>query len=89
MINRPWPNSFDIAKTAALALPNVALSTKYDGSPVLKVCGVFMAGIAMHPSAEPETLVVRCGLEERRSFIADVPHTNPMPCMTCFPYRGK
>ncbi len=68
-------NAFDIVKVVGLALPKVAFSTKYDGSPVLKVCGVFMAGIAMHPSAEPETLIVRCGFEERQNFIADAPET--------------
>ena len=75
MINLPRPNSFDIVKTTALTLPNVELSQKYDGSPVLKVHGIFLAGIAMHPSVEPETLVVRCGLEERTNLIADAPGT--------------
>jgi len=30
---------------------------------VLKVDGIFMAGLAMHPSAEPDTLVVQLGLK--------------------------
>src|SRR5205814_5625562 len=49
--------------------------TRYDGTPVLKVAGVFMAGLATHPSAEPNTLVVRADLEERESFIEDAPDT--------------
>ena len=40
-------------------MPNVEATTKYDRSPVLRVYGVFMAGLAMDASAEPDTLVVR------------------------------
>jgi hypothetical protein len=58
-----------------LALPDVEAATKYDGSPVLKVRGSFMAGLAMHRSAEPATLVVRTGLEERDWLIEDAPET--------------
>jgi hypothetical protein len=58
-----------------LALPDVEATTKYDGSPVLKVSGAFMAGLATHRSAEPETLVVRVGVEEREHFLEDAPDT--------------
>lgn len=34
-----------------------------------------MARLAMHPSAEPDTLVVRYDLEEREWLLADAPHT--------------
>jgi len=34
-----------------------------------------MAGLATHPSAEPDTLVVRHGLEEREWLIEDAPET--------------
>ncbi len=54
---------FDAVRTVGLALPDVEETTKYDGSPVLKVGGSFMAGLATHHSAEPATLVVRFGLE--------------------------
>ena len=47
----------------------------YDGSPVLKVGGSFMAGLATHRSAEPETLVVRVSLEERERLMEDAPET--------------
>ena len=67
--------AFDIVKTVGLALPDVEATTKYDGSPVLRVNGIFMAGIATHPSAEPETLVVRAGLEERERLVEDAPET--------------
>ena len=66
---------FDIVKSIGLTLPGVRAATKYDGSPVLKVDGVFLAGLAMHPSAEPDTLVVRSGLEEREGLLADAPET--------------
>jgi hypothetical protein len=56
-------------------LPNVEAATKYDGSPVLKAHGVFMAGLAMHASAEPDTLVVRVGLDEREGLLEDAPGT--------------
>jgi hypothetical protein len=56
-------------------LPNVEAATKYDGSPVLKVGGRFMAGLATHPSAEPDTLVVRHGLEEREWLLEEAPET--------------
>ena len=48
---------------------------KYDGSPVLKLRGCFMAGLASHRSAEPQTLVVRAGFEEREFLIEDAPDT--------------
>jgi hypothetical protein len=68
-------DAFDTVRTVGLALPDVEAATKYDGSPVLKVGGSFMAGLAMHGSAEPATLVVRVGLEERGWLIEDAPDT--------------
>jgi hypothetical protein len=66
---------FETVRTVGLALPDVEAATKYDGSPVLKVGGSFMAGLAMHSSAEPETLVVRVGLEERDWLLEEAPET--------------
>ena len=66
---------FEIVRTVGLALPDVEAATKYDGSPVLKAGGSFMAGLATHRSAEPGTLVVRAGLEERKSLLEDAPET--------------
>jgi hypothetical protein len=68
-------SAFDIVRSVGLALPDVEATTKYDGSPVLKVAGIFMAGLAMHPSAEPDTLVVRAGLEDRERLVEDAPET--------------
>ena len=56
-------------------MPDVEAATKYDGSPVLKARGSFMAGLAMHHSAEPETLVVRVTFEERECLLEDAPET--------------
>jgi hypothetical protein len=67
--------AFDIVRTVGLALPDVEATTRYDGSPVLKVDGIFMAGLATHPSAEPDTLVVRAGLEDRERLVEDAPET--------------
>ena len=66
---------FDIVRTVGLDLPDVEAATKYDGSPMLKVGGSFMAGLATHRSAEPGTLVVRCDLEGRASLLEDAPET--------------
>jgi hypothetical protein len=67
--------AFDIVRTLGLELPDVEATTKYDGSPVLKVSGCFMAGVASHRSAEPGSLVVRWDLEERERLLEDAPDT--------------
>ena len=66
---------FNVVKAVGLTLPQVEAETKYDGSPVLKVRGVFMAGLAMHQSAEPGTLVVRADLDDRQWLLDDAPET--------------
>jgi hypothetical protein len=68
-------DDFSIVRTVGLALPDVEAATRYDGSPVLKVGGVFMAGLATHCTAEPGTLVVRVGCDEREWLLADAPET--------------
>ena len=67
--------TFETVRTVGLALPDVEATTRYDGTPVLKVGGSFMAGLATHRSAEPETLVVRIGFEEREWLLEDAPET--------------
>jgi hypothetical protein len=67
--------AFDIVITVGLGLPGVEAATKYDGSPVLKLGGCFMAGLATHRSADPNTLVVRASIDEREWLIADAPDT--------------
>lgn len=66
---------FDLVKTVGRTWPDVEATTRYDGSPVLKLGGVFLAGMATDVSAEPDTMVVRYGLEERDWLIEDAPET--------------
>ena len=65
--------AFDVVRTVGLGLPGVEASIRYDGSPVLKRGGCFMAGLATHPSVEPGTLVVRAADEEREWLLAEAP----------------
>jgi hypothetical protein len=69
------PDVFKTVRTLGLALPGVEEATKYDGSPVLKRDGSFMAGLALHPSADPDTLVIRVDLEQRNGLLEDAPET--------------
>ena len=64
-----------MVKALGLTLPDVEATLRYDGSPVLKLGGIFMAGLATHPSAEPDTLVVRYDVDERQWLIDDAPQT--------------
>ena len=66
---------FAVVQAVGLALPDVEATTRYDGSPVLKLDGCFMAGIAAHRSAEPDTLVVRSDFDDRERLIEDAPET--------------
>jgi hypothetical protein len=67
--------AFATAREVGLTLPDVEATTRYDGSPVLKVRGVFMACLASHPSAEPATLVVKIAPEDRDGLLEDAPET--------------
>jgi hypothetical protein len=71
----PPADAFDAVKAVGLTLPDVEATIRYDGSPVLKAGGRFMAGLASHRSAEPGTLVVRMGLEQREWLLEDAPDT--------------
>ncbi len=68
-------NAFALVRAVGLTLPGVRATTKYDGSPVLQVGGSFVAGLAMHRSAEPGTLVVRARFDDRERLIEDAPET--------------
>lgn len=72
---RPVADCFEMVSTVGLTLPDVEATMKYDGSPLLKVRGSFMAGLATHSSVEPDTLVVRYGMEERQWLLEDAPET--------------
>ncbi len=79
MKRRPIPqkraDAFELVRTVGLTLPDVEAATRYDGSPLLKLGGCFMAGLATHASAEPDTLVVRTSVEDRELLIEDAPET--------------
>ena len=64
-----------MVKVVGLTFPNVEATIRYDGAPVLKAGGCFMAGLASHRSAEPGTLVVRIGLDERAWLLEEAPDT--------------
>lgn len=66
------PDAFRIVRTIGLELPGVEESTMY-GAPALKVGGKLLACMASHKSAEPGSLVVRIGFDERDALIADDP----------------
>jgi hypothetical protein len=66
---------FGVVRAVGLTLPEVEATTRYDGAPVLKTGGCFMAGLASHHSAEPGSLVVRIDLEDRDALLEDAPDT--------------
>src|SRR5262245_43686507 len=66
-------DAFELVRAVGLELPDVEAALRYDGSPVLKRGRAFMAGLASHPSAEPNTLVVRYDADERERLIEDAP----------------
>ena len=66
---------FAVVKAAGLTFPDVEAVIRYDGSPVLKARGCFMAGLATHESAEPGSLVVRVNIDERPYLLEDAPET--------------
>ena len=66
---------FAPVQAVGLTFPDVEATVRYDGAPVLKARGCFMAGLATHPSAEPGTLVVRISLDERAWLLEDAPET--------------
>ena len=67
--------AFDRVVRTGAALPDVEVATRYDGAKVLKARGCFMAGIATHESAEPDTLVVRSDPADRELLLEDAPDT--------------
>jgi hypothetical protein len=67
--------AFRVVQRVGLEWPDVEATTRYDGTPVLKAGGCFMAGLATHPSAEPETLVVRMNAEDREGLLEDASET--------------
>ncbi len=63
---------FDTVRKIGLALPGVEESTAY-GSPALKVRGKLLACVPTHRSAEPGSLMVRVGFDDRAELLAAAP----------------
>lgn len=66
--------TFDIVREIGLALPDVEDSTMY-GKLALKVRGKLLTCLAIHKSAEPDSLVVRIDFEQRAGLLAEAPET--------------
>jgi hypothetical protein len=66
--------TFDTVREMGLALPHVEEGTVY-GSPALKVRGNMFACIAIHRSADPESLAVRIDFDQREELMAADPNT--------------
>jgi hypothetical protein len=63
---------FDTVRKIGLTLPGVEASTAW-GAPSLKVGGKLMACVPTHRSAEPDSLLVRVGFEDRAELLAAAP----------------
>jgi hypothetical protein len=64
--------NFDTVRKIGLALPGVVESTAY-GSPALKVRGKLLACVPVSRSAEPGSLMVRVGFDDRAELLAAAP----------------
>ena len=65
---------FDVVRTMGLALPDVEEGTAY-GSPALTVHGKMFACLAVHRSAESNTLAVCMDFDQRNELISEDPKT--------------
>jgi hypothetical protein len=64
--------NFDAVRKIGLTLPGVVESTAW-GEPALKVRGKVLACIPSHSSAEPGSLMVRVGLDDRAELLRTAP----------------
>jgi len=64
--------NFDTVRKIGLALPGVEESAAY-GSPALKLRGKLLACVPRHRSAEPGSLMVRVGFDDRAELLAAAP----------------
>jgi hypothetical protein len=64
--------SFDVVRDFALKLPDTEAGTAWR-SPMLRVGGRIFAGIPVHKSAEPGSLMVRVDVADRDALIAEQP----------------
>ena len=63
---------FDVVRETALALPDVEEGTIH-GAPSLRVRGRLLTCLAIHRSAEPNTLAVRIDFDQRAELMAAEP----------------
>ena len=63
---------FDTVRNIGLALPGVEEGTAY-GFPALKVHGKLLACVPANRSAEPGSIVVRVGFDDRAELLAAAP----------------
>jgi hypothetical protein len=64
--------NFDAVRKIGLTLPGVEASTAY-GSPALKVHGKLLACVPANRSAEPGSLAVQVGFDDRAELLAAAP----------------
>jgi hypothetical protein len=64
--------NFDTVTKIALTLPGVEASTAW-GAPALKVREKLLACVPSHHSAEPDSLMVRVGFDDRAELLAAAP----------------
>jgi hypothetical protein len=63
---------FDTVRKIGLALPGVEEGTAY-GAPALKVRGKLMACVPTHRTAEPDSFMIRVGVDDRAELLAAAP----------------
>jgi hypothetical protein len=63
---------FDTVRKIGLTLPGVEASTAW-GAPALKVRGKLLTCVPTHRSAEPGSVVVRVGFDDRAELLAAAP----------------
>ena len=74
MAPRQTAITFDDVRRIAAELPDVEEGPAW-GVPALKLRGRLLACMASHKSAEPDSLVVCLGFDQRDAIIADAPET--------------
>ena len=63
---------FETVRQIGLELPGVEASTAY-GFPALKVRGKLLACVPANRSAEPDSIVVRMGFDDRAGLLVEAP----------------
>src|SRR5262245_36753699 len=66
--------TFDTVRRIGLDLPGVEEGTMY-GTPGLKLKGKLLTCIPSHKSAEPNSLAIRVGFDERADLLREAPDT--------------